>query len=638
MGMPVSTGNSTPWHLSGRMIPPATGRQVHFRAIHNIHSSLSKTCWEQLLVPVNESAQNDRKQGLRLPAESLHKVDLEAPEHLTAFIQLRFKRPSTPGSKVIITYAESYEDLPPLVPYLRSKQHRQDSTKSLYGPRDIYDLQGPLVGDTPQYHDNAIEEEIVVPFHWRTFRFIHLEIQVASEDLVLLGLNVKTTNYPLEVKAGVCVRGDDLPENLMSTSLRTLRNCMHDCYEDCPFYEQLQYAMDTRSSALFTYYASGDDRVARQAMHQIHNSYRPSVGLTCSRAPSHKPQIIPHFSLYWILMLDDHLTFFNDREFLKQFLPVVDAVLTYFDSRLDAQTGLTVSDMGPGVWNFVDWADEWRPYGISPAVEETGISTYTNALYAYTLRHAATLQSTFGRPALAREYLERSESVIQAVRRHCFDGDAFTDSVASSKPSRSGYSQQIQMWAVLCGAVEGPKAQKLLRRCFQPNGGFVKASVSMSFYMLRALSVAGGDVYDECFHQFWDPWVKQLDLGVTTWEEDSVSQRSDCHAWGSAPIFEYMAEVAGIRPSEAGWAEISFRPRLRLFANFAATVPLGAPGGKLRGLAHVCWERDSSAAAITVSLNLEMEDEAEVVVRPFLPASQLTRVKGGSKLTFVVNM
>ena len=160
-----------------------------------------------------------------------------------------------------------------------------------------------------------------------------MDITVDEEsDLVLKRIDVATTNYPLEIIAEFKTpNSTNGTRDLWETSNLTLRNCMHDCYEDCPFYEQLQYAMDIRSSALFTYNLSCDDRMARQAMIQLHNSYQTSTGLTASRAPAHQYQIIPHFSLYWICMITDHFEYFGNVQFVRQFLPACDGVLESFD-------------------------------------------------------------------------------------------------------------------------------------------------------------------------------------------------------------------------------------------------------------------------------------------------------------------
>ena len=50
-----------------------------------------------------------------------------------------------------------------------------------------------------------------------------------------------------------------------------------------------------------------------------------------------------------------------------------------------------------------------------------------------------------------------------------------------------------------------------------------------------------------------------------------------------------MAEVAGIRPAQSGWAVAQFRPRLGLFRQLGATVPLKMTDGISTGVVHISW-------------------------------------------------
>ncbi|KAL2783380.1 Six-hairpin glycosidase [Aspergillus keveii] len=598
-----STGLSPPWKLSDRMIPDMERNSITLKALHNIESCIAREAWEERLISPNAFSSS-----LHLPAHTTHSVDLECPSHVTAFLSFHFTRPLGSGCRVLLTYAESYEEEPVLVPYLRRKGNRLDATKSIHGPRDIFELQGSQGFQHLGYYKDEETEEVISPFHFRTFRFIRMQIQVGPLDLFFKGVRIEAVNYPLSVSASLRVKphGHEA-ERLWQTSIRTLVNCMHDCYEDCPFYEQLQYAMDTRSSVLFTYYVSGDDRLARQAIVQLGNSFQPGLRLTSSRAPTHQPQVIPHFSLFWICMLYDHMQFFADNLFLRPWVPIADAILAYFADKIDPNLGLVVTKDEPGVWHFHDWTHEWRPYGIPTAVARTGVSTYTNCLYAYTLQLASHLQSySLGRGAVAEEYRERSRGVADAIRRHCYDGEYFTDSLSAGSDSTLDRSQHGQVWAVLCGAAgDGETSRDLLRRSLDPSitppsGGrqLVQASVAMSFYSLRALSKVGGTVYDDLFHAFWKPWHAQLALGLSTWEEDSVSQRSDCHAWGAAPLYEFMAEVVGLRPVEPGWRVIEFQPRITLYRVLEATVPLRTGPGSRMCLADVSWSTADSGDTV----------------------------------------
>lgn len=643
-----STGNSPPWHLSPRMIPTYRFQKMQFSELHHLQSDVDFDQWKRVLLSPKQNS-NRHGNSLRLAPGTRHQFDLEVPHHTTGFLRARFQRPAIGGGHVKLTYAESYEDDPDLYKGERRKAHRRDLTRKLLGPHDIYYLQGSTNFAGPGYHDEETEEHFA-PFHWRTFRFIRVEMKVGPTELVFAGLDVESATYPLDVSASTTASRDRsdtsahdaFVRQLWETSVRTLENCMHDCYEDCPFYEQLQYAMDTRSSAIFTYCISGDDRMARQAMVQMHNSFQSRLGLTTSRAPTHRPQFIPTFSLYWICTLCDHHAYFGDRDFLLPFLAVVDGVLSYFGARVDAHLGLVKMDFSPGggVWNFVDWTQEWKPYGFPASCERTGFSTFTNAIYAYTLKAAADLLVALGRPALAQEYRTRSAAVVSALKEHCFDGDFFTDSLASEDADGAPGARSVhsQIWAVLCGASAGPDAQDLLRRSIsQANkGSFVRESIAMSFYTMRALSVAGGDVYDEHFHAFWQPWRDQLELGLTTWVEDSVAQRSDCHAWGSVALYDFVAEVAGVRPAAPCWQAITVQPRLGLYSAFEATVPLSVVKGQSLGSVHVSWTTCPDTENVQLTVRGSLTGSTPVSLKIKVAGLDLTTEWKGQEMSLVV--
>lgn len=632
-----STGHPSPWRLSPRMIPKMRRVKGSFSKVHIVQSDKNELEWTEFVT--NRPLVCERNaRHLLLEAGSSHCVHLEVHEHTTGFITVMSQRPSAGGATLKLKYAESYEDEPRLVPYLRQKGDRTDRTRGLYGPHDVYEYQGQSKAANLRHPEEDEEAESYTPFHFRTFRYVELSIEVGPSPLLLTSIEIEKVTYPLNVLAEVMAPSIDLPmEKLWTTSIRTLQNCMHDCYEDCPFYEQFQYAMDSRSSALFTYYLSGDDRMARQAIVQLRNSFQPQIGLTCSRAPSHNVQIIPHFSLFWICMVHDHWCFFGDQTLVSQCFAVIDAVLSYFHDRLDRKTGLISQDSRPGIWNFVDWVHEWQPYGIPPTTEGPGeLSTYTNSLYAYALRKAGELVASIGRTGMRDEYMRRADAVVRAIREHCFDGCYFTDGLASSvNAACPGMSQHNQIWAVLCGAANGNLASSILETCLESEASdrqFSQTSISMSFYTLRALSAVGEGMYERHFHGFWDTWRTQLANNLTTWEEDVVSQRSDCHAWGSIPIFEFMAELAGIKPIAPGFSTISFTPLVRLCSDFEAKVPLGR-----KGIAGVRW-RTLPSRQIEVRLTLDLFEGIESMsVHVTLPLQAMSVITIQSETIFIVD-
>ncbi|MAD83300.1 MAG: hypothetical protein CL912_10060 [Deltaproteobacteria bacterium] len=369
-----------------------------------------------------------------------------------------------------------------------------------------------------------------------------------------------------------------------------------------------RYSGDTRTVGLFHYLLSGDDRLMRQSIITFASSLTPE-GLTQSRFPSHLPQIIAGFSLYWILQVCDHHLFFGDEKFSRSFLPRIDGVLEFFDSHVD-ELGL-VSGLPYDCWQYVDWVTSWGATdehpdkGVPTSGRKSNRHTYFSMLYAYVLKQAAMLVRQVNRPAHAAEYEARAETLLIAIRTHCFDGTFFTDSLASIA-DEGAYSQHCQVFAVLCGASPPSDQARLLTSAFA-NPNFSKCSYMMKFYAFRAFTIASDDVYESMWRSMLEPYRKMLGMNLTTWEEDDVRQRSDCHAWGSVPIYEFCTVLAGVRILEPGGTKILFTPRLGLSKGLKARVCVGRDN-----MADIEWETSEDGE---VKVGLKLRNSVHVVSR-----------------------
>ncbi|KAM0814042.1 putative Six-hairpin glycosidase-like protein [Seiridium cardinale] len=580
-GFKTLNGELAPWRLRSRVIPLPEESHVAVNTIRSCESANAIDDWTACL---------SSGKPLALASSSVHTLDLQADVHSTAFISWTFKASKKSQVTLKAMYSEGYELEPRSYPFFRTKADRL-ATKDghLIGPFDLVTL------DLPDQQTVKYE-----PFWFRTFRVMRLEVTVGPEPVELLGFEAKQANYPIRPKATWKEPGDPHSEQIWDVSIRTMRNCMFDGYSDCPFYEQLQYSGDSRSVGLFHYLLSGDDQLMRQAITNFAASITPE-GLTQSRFPSHVPQIIAGFSLYWVLQVCDHHLFFGDTAYTRSFLPRIDGVFEFFESHID-DLGL-VSGIPEDVWQYVDWVTTWGATddhpdkGVPTSGRKTNRHTYFSMLYAYVLKQAAQLVRDIGRPGYAGEYEARATAVVEAVRKHCYDGKFFTDSTADVADELS-YSQHCQVFGVLSGAALPEDRTRLLTESFADTR-FSKCSYVMKFYALRAFALAGDEPYETFWATVWDPWRHMLANNLSTWEEDDVRQRSDCHAWGSVPIYEYCTELAGVHPIAPGASRILFKPRLRLSKAIEAKVALGKDN-----LAAVSWSIGSDGKK-HVKLQLE---------------------------------
>lgn len=441
------------------------------------------------------------------------------------------------------------------------------------------DLRGIIVGDTDTFYPSG-KSDYYEPFWFRTFRFIKLDIDVASSPLILERVWFREIGYPLKIDGNFECSEEKL-NRVWDVSVRTLKRSIHETFEDCPYYEQMQYIMDSMLEALYYYQISKDYNLAKKAIYDFHSSLLPT-GLLQSRYPSVAPQVIPIFSLYWILMLRDYVLYSGDIDLIKRYRGTIDAILGWFE-RYIANNNLIGKI---GYWPYVDWVDGWS-WGIPPAFN-SDIAAIYSLIYSYTLKMAGNLMLTIGSKSLFKEYKIKSLLIDKAIKKYYWDDNVglFRDGIDTVQ-----FSQHCQVWAILNELVKSDKAREVMDKAINM-ADISKTSISHSYFLFRALDKV--NLYNKYAPTLLNKWKSLLDLNVTTFPETFDNPRSECHGWSAVPLYEFTACILGIRPSEPGFKKVDIKPHPINLDWAEGTLPT------VRGDIYVRWEKGSNSFSLNV--------------------------------------
>ncbi|KAF7901337.1 hypothetical protein EAF00_003558 [Botryotinia globosa] len=362
---------------------------------------------------------NDRPTNLDNGTNTV--VEIESNSLTAEFLELSFEIDghSSLAPRIDILCAESYEnDMHGGQP--RSKEDRTNfKTGKLYGPIDAYIC-------------SANQEKCYYePFWWRTFRYIRISVACPPHtSLTFNSITYRSTHYPLPITT--TISSTPLVEKFHSTSVNTLLNCMHETHEDCPYYEQNQFTMDTRSQLLFSYTISHSGLLAQKRIHEF---------------------------------LASHTTF------LEKYLGTIDGILDHFSDSV-SELGLVGQFPEEGTWAFADRVKEWfipergfPSVGVPKAYFDKGAATINSLVYAMALKSATVLSEAVVRKETSSEYLDRASSLIRSVNKHCYDSNK---NLYLDGPGTIGESSQhVQIFAVLADAISGESAKDLMRKTIQ---------------------------------------------------------------------------------------------------------------------------------------------------------------------------
>src|SRR6185369_14857258 len=343
---------------------------------------------------------------LKIPAGNLVRVVLDVGRLTTAYPHLEIRGGA--GAQIRITYAEALR-LPWTTPgaqllgrpqsLANLASHFADESKGW-----TFDRRGEVTGWSDRWEPAGLARgEVFEPTHWRAFRYLALEITTTTAPLELGDVGHRFTAYPFVIESEfVC--SDERLNRIWQMGVHTMRLCSHETFDDCPHYEQMQYAGDAMITSKIAMLSSGDYRLSRQSLYHFDWSRLPD-GLTQSRYPSRLLQVIPSWSLHWITHTRDYTYCSGDRQVARDLLPGMKAVLDWFRRHGDGD-GLPAR---LPYWNITDWCP-WWPRGVVPGAD-AGPTCIISAQYILALDEVADLCRLLGRATEAAQFSDEAAAL-----------------------------------------------------------------------------------------------------------------------------------------------------------------------------------------------------------------------------------
>ncbi|MBR4220415.1 MAG: family 78 glycoside hydrolase catalytic domain, partial [Victivallales bacterium] len=433
-------------------------------------------------------------------------------------------------------------------------------------------------------------------------RYLELHITNYSGSIVLGYTQLLEQNLPLPQESDF-----DCEDRLLLKSrdigIYTLRCCMHEHYEDCPWREQALYAYDSRNQALFGYYVWGNYAFARANLNLL-GKVPMEEGQLAITAPREPELAIEVFTLVWIAELYENYLFSGDFSLIEQnkegIFRIVDTIL----KRYDSATGLFVQTNNPRIWRFYEWVPGLTGHepGIDPNDPVQAQKLRLSACFnGYFLEVLTCVNKMFN-----GKYAKEASSLAKAICNYFRikeTGYFRTDDVTK-------YLHQHTQALMLAVGVVNPDDEKLASTQFfeaYKDSSLVPVTFSAMPYFLRAwmeVSRQSRFAMNKCLQDNYDAMV--LKGATTFWETDDGGDAfsyagSLCHAWSSLPVYYCHRYVLGVMPLEPGFRRFQVKPYPGHLTHASGTVP--TPHGNI----SVSWQLLDGAVRLHVACPPETE-------------------------------
>ncbi|MBQ8606051.1 MAG: family 78 glycoside hydrolase catalytic domain [Clostridia bacterium] len=342
-------------------------------------------------------------------------------------------------------------------------------------------------------------------------------------------IGILPTSYPLKENPAPALCG--IHKEIYDICVNTLKLCMHEHYEDCPWREQGLYTMDSRNQMLCGYYAFSEYEFARSCL-QLISKDRRKDGLLSICYPKSDGKVIPSFSLHYVCEVLEYYRYSNDISLLQEVFPKIKSVLKVFTDRLDG--GLILPFPQENAWNFYEWRKGLDGKATKPYVRDIILS----GLLSKALSEAQEIADILG---IEADYKSAANEINEAINRVFFNKKLGLYVDFEGKDGASALGNSI---AILCGAAKG-KEKDICERLISDKA-LTPTSLSMLCFKYDALIKTDKKRYREyILNEIETVFTPMVRLGNgTVWEtdlgeSDFSNAGSLCHGWSAMPIYYY---------------------------------------------------------------------------------------------------
>ncbi len=422
------------------------------------------------------------------------------------------------------------------------------------------------IADTTSYtfkdtYITAAGAQTYESYPWRSGSKFILEVEAGVK---FTKLGYRLSGYPVE-ENGSFESSDALLDRLWEMCANTVDICMRDTYMDCPDRERGPYMGDGTNQMDIAYYAFGESAYAmNKKMILSATAWTGTDGLIPSRAPSFKSHEIPVQSLAFSTSVYNYYMQTGDKETVSQYYKALSNYLKLWTVNTNGRIQLR-----SGEWTWTDWG------------EGADVELIQTCWYYYSLATAKKLASALGATADITAYNERMTPMKAGFDANYLQADGYR--------SGSLADDRANALAVLSGLAS---EESFARIELLLNINY-SASPYMERFVLQAMCALGD--YEGAINRMTARYTPMVESGCTTvWELFKRSEGTDNHGWSAGPLLVLSSEIAGIKPTKAGYESYEIKPE-NVLDSMNVTVSTG------KGDISVKYVKEGGVTTFTVT-------------------------------------